>query len=101
MPYTNERGTTVDHQRHATAEMAAQFHRLFVNRRAYTLQSLKPHPDTGRHYYFRPKAREGQPPPALGLETLRQTPGRRNHAWLVFDQSEDSAVEVGRDRRGL
>ena len=50
MPYTNERGTTVNHHRHATAEMAAQFHRLFVNRRAYTLQSFKPHPDTGRHY---------------------------------------------------
>ena len=64
MPYTNERGTTVDHQRHATAEMAAQFHRLFVNRRAYTLQSFKPHPDTGRHYYFRPKARDGLSLPA-------------------------------------
>ena len=48
MPYTNERGTTVDHQRQATAEMAAQFYRLFVNRRAYTLQSMRPHPETGR-----------------------------------------------------
>jgi TOTE conflict system, Archaeo-Eukaryotic Primase domain len=28
--------------------------RLFVNRRAYTLQSARPHPETGRHYYFRP-----------------------------------------------
>src|ERR1041384_8476187 len=73
MAYTNGRGiAAVDHQRNATAGMAAQFHRLFVNRRAYTLQSFRPHPETGRHYYFRPKAREGEPPPALSLETLRR-----------------------------
>ena len=47
-------------------------HQLFVNRRAYTLQSTRPHPDTGRHYYYRPKARDGEAPPALSLETLRQ-----------------------------
>jgi hypothetical protein len=44
MAYTNERGIrAVDHLRNATAEMAAQFHKLFVNRRAYTLQSFRPH----------------------------------------------------------
>jgi hypothetical protein len=72
MPYRGYRSATVDLRRQATAEMAAQFHHLFVNGRGYTLQSMRPHPDTGRHYYFRPKAREGQPPPALGLETLRR-----------------------------
>ena len=52
MAYTNKRGiAAVDHQRNATAEMAAQFHKLFVNRRAYTLQSFRPRPETGRHYY--------------------------------------------------
>ena len=45
----------VNLQLHATAEMAAQFHDLFVNRRAYTLQSMRPHPETGRHYYFQPQ----------------------------------------------
>ena len=44
----------VNLQLHATAEMAAQFHDLFVNRRAYTLQSMRPHPETGRHYYLAP-----------------------------------------------
>src|ERR1700693_6313361 len=67
MPYIEKRSANVYLQRHATTEMAAQFHHLFVNRRAYTLQSMRPHPETGRHYYFRPKAQEGQPPTALGL----------------------------------
>src|SRR5579862_492493 len=52
--------------------LAAQFHRLFVNRRAYTLQSFKPHPEMNRHYYFRPKAAPDRPAPGLNLEILRQ-----------------------------
>jgi hypothetical protein len=38
----------MDHRLHATSVMAEAFHRIFVNRRAYTLQSAKPHrtPDT-------------------------------------------------------
>ena len=51
MPYTEQRSALVNLQLHATAEMAAQFHDLFVNRRAYTLQSMRPHPETGRHYF--------------------------------------------------
>jgi hypothetical protein len=31
---------------------------LFVNRRAFTMQSMRPHPVSGRHYYYRPKNRE-------------------------------------------
>ena len=61
MLYTENRSATVNLDRQVTADMAAQFHHLFVNRRAYTLQSMRPHPETGRHYYFRPKAHEGQP----------------------------------------
>src|ERR1019366_5714263 len=56
----------------ATRQVVEDYQRLFVNRRAYTLQSMRPHPGTGRHYYFRPRAQEGQPPLALGLETLRR-----------------------------
>ena len=35
-------------------QVVQDYWRLFVNRRAYTLQSARPHPETGRHYYFRP-----------------------------------------------
>jgi len=42
----------------ATSEIVRDYSRLFVNRGAYTLQSSRPHPESGRHYYFRPKAKE-------------------------------------------
>ena len=29
-----------------------------INRRVYTLQSNRPHPERGRHYYYRPKDRK-------------------------------------------
>ena len=106
MPYTDKMSATVDLQRQATAEMATQFHHLFVNRRAYTLQSMKPHPETGRHYYFRPKANERQPPPALGLETLRRhlagdltlglysiNPKTQRSKWVAIDADYKNAIE--------
>jgi len=43
----------------ATPEMAAEYVRWFVNRRAYTRQSDTPHPATGRHYYYRPRKQGG------------------------------------------
>src|SRR5688572_27811560 len=39
----------------ATPEMAVEYARWFVNRRAYTRQSDSPHRESGRHYYYRPK----------------------------------------------
>ena len=39
----------------ATPEMATEYARWFVNRRAYTRQSDAPHPGSGRHYYYRPR----------------------------------------------
>jgi hypothetical protein len=39
----------------ATADMARVYAQWFVNRRAYTRQSDRPHPESGRHYYYRPK----------------------------------------------
>jgi hypothetical protein len=39
----------------ATRQVVEDYQRLFVNRRAYTMQSLRPHPETGRHYYFPPR----------------------------------------------
>jgi hypothetical protein len=50
-------------------EMAQLYERLFVNRRAYTLQSATPNP-SGRHYYYRPQRQRSQP--ALTLETIIQ-----------------------------
>lgn len=39
----------------APASVVADYFHLFVNRRAYTLQSNRPHPETARRYYYLPK----------------------------------------------
>jgi hypothetical protein len=39
----------------ASPTVVLAYRSLFVNRLAYTMQSLRPHPESGRHYYFRPK----------------------------------------------
>lgn len=38
----------------ASSELVKDYIHLFVNRRAYTVQSMKPHPKSGRFYYYRP-----------------------------------------------
>ena len=50
----------------ATPQIVHDYLRLFVNRRAYTVQSMRPHPASGRHYYFRPTRKEtGDTPPLM------------------------------------
>jgi len=47
-PYTEQRSAWLNYSRlHATRPNGAQFHDLFVNRRAYTLQSMKAAPGNG------------------------------------------------------
>ena len=43
----------------ATRQVVEDYQNLFVNRRAYTMQSMRPHPESGRYYYFRP-SKKGQ-----------------------------------------
>ena len=52
--------------------MAREFSELFVNRRAYTIQSMRPHPESGRHYYYRPKPKNGGEPAELTVEIVRR-----------------------------
>ncbi len=39
----------------ASADLVKEYIALFVNRRAYTVQSTRPDPESRRHYYYRPK----------------------------------------------
>lgn len=55
----------------ATPEMAVEYARWFVNRLAYTRQSDRPHQQSGRHYYYRPRA-EGGAELGLKLEDVRR-----------------------------
>ncbi|MBV9480656.1 MAG: hypothetical protein JO249_07875 [Acidobacteria bacterium] len=53
-------------------QAVADYWQLFVNRRAYTLQSKHPHTQTGRHYYFRPNDRRTGMPRELNEGTIRR-----------------------------
>ena len=55
-----------------TRQVIEDYQRLFVNRRAYTMQSLRPHSETGRHYYLRPSKKGTDIPLMLTDETIRR-----------------------------
>ena len=90
----------------ASPEVVKGYARLFVNRLAYTLQSMRPHPESGRHYYFRPKAKgTGK---ALGLTpaTIRRhlegeittglyaiNPSTQRSKWVAIDADYEGAME--------
>ncbi len=90
----------------ATADMVRQFHNLFVNRRAYTVQSMRPHPESGRHYYFRPADRSTGRPLGLTAGVIRQhlegeitiglyaiNPTSQRSKWVVIDADYRTALE--------
>jgi hypothetical protein len=54
----------------ATPALVRTYTDLFVNRRAYTLQSMRPHSESGHHYYYRPKERGSGAPLLLNEETV-------------------------------
>ncbi|MCI0718041.1 MAG: hypothetical protein L0338_03535, partial [Acidobacteria bacterium] len=53
-----------------TRKLVEDYCRLFVNRRAYTVQSPRPHRESGRHYYYRPRPNGGAM--ALSNEMIAQ-----------------------------
>jgi len=54
----------------ATPALVKTYTDRFVNRRAYTLQSMRPHPESSRHYYYRPKERATGAPLLLTEQTI-------------------------------
>jgi hypothetical protein len=90
----------------APADVVEDYFRLLVNRRAYTLQSDRPHPESGRHYYYRPTDKAtGQ---ALGLasDTIRGhlegeitiglyaiNPPMQRCKWVAIDADYKGAME--------
>jgi hypothetical protein len=63
----------------ATPEVVKDYLRLFVNRGAYTLQSMRPHPESGRHYYFRPTEKKTGAPLSLDSRNHSAALGGRNY----------------------
>ncbi len=95
-----------NHRLPATRDMAREYWDLFVNRRAYTVQSDRPHPESGRHYYYRLKPKDGNRPPGLTVETIRRhlggevtiglysvNPQTQRCKWVAIDADYTTALE--------
>src|SRR6516162_436466 len=85
----------------ATDDIVARYFELFVNRRAYTIQSSPPDSEKGRYYYYRPKGRV-----SLSDSTLRNhlegritiglyaiNPATQRCRWVAIDADYDDALE--------
>src|ERR1017187_2832217 len=56
----------------ATSTNVEDYWQLFVNRRAFVLQSMRPHAESVRYYYFRPKAGKSGEAPGLPAGTVQR-----------------------------
>lgn len=87
-------------------EDVRDYMRLFVNRRAYTIQSARPDPETGRHHYFRPKASRAGRDQSLTPDTLMRhlrgeitvglyaiNPATQRSKWVAIDADYEGAME--------
>jgi hypothetical protein len=91
-------GAIMANRHHATSTNVEDYWQLFVNRRAYVLQSKRPHPESGRYYYFRPKAGKNGEPVSLTAATIRRhlegdltlgvyamNPATQRCKWIAMD----------------
>lgn len=85
-------------------ELVEDYCRLFVNRRAYTVQSPRPHRESGRHYYYRPRHDGGAL--ALSNERIAQhlrgtitialyaiNPRTQRCKWVAIDADYGNSLE--------
>ena len=90
----------------APADVAEDYFRLFANRRAYTLQSDRPHPESGRHYYYRPTDKTTGQGLHLTSDTIRRhiegeitiglyaiNPATQRCKWVAIDADYKGAME--------
>ena len=90
----------------ASSKTLREYMSLFVNRGAYTLQSPRPNPDTGRHYYFQPKHKSTRTALSLCFTTIRRhlegeitiglyaiNPATQRSKWVAIDADYNNAIE--------
>lgn len=90
----------------ATQALTKDYVQLFVNRRAHTIQSTRPDPASGRHYYYRPKQRGCGAPLHLTEKTVWDhlegkitiglyaiNPSSQRCKWVAIDADYKSAME--------
>ena len=96
----------MDRRLTATPALVKDYINLFVNRRAYTVQSARPHPRTGRHYYYRPTQRGSGAPLDLTEKTMSEhmegkitiglyaiNPSNQRCKWVAIDADYSDAME--------
>jgi hypothetical protein len=89
----------------APPDVAIDYFHLFVNRRAYTFQSNRPHPESGRHYYYRPKDKKTGQGLSLTPDTIRRhlegeitiglyaiNPATQRCKWVAIDADYQDAL---------
>ncbi len=88
------------------ADVVEDYFSLFVNRRAYTLQSDRPHPESARHYYYRPTDKATGQGLSLTSDTIRChlegeitiglyaiNPATQRCKWVAIDADYKGAME--------
>ena len=92
----------------APANVVADYFHIFVNRRAYTLQSSRPHAESARHYYYRPKDKKTGQGLSLTPDIIRRhlegdstiglyaiNPTTQCSKWVAIDADyEDSLADL-------
>ena len=89
----------------APTTIVADYFRLFVNRRAYTLQSNRPCPESTRHYYYRPTDKTTGQKLSLTPDTIRRhlegqitiglyaiNPATQRCKWVAIDVDYQDAL---------
>jgi hypothetical protein len=89
----------------ASASVVADYFNLFVNRRAYTIQSNLPHPGSGKHYYYRPTNNKNGQGLGLTLDTIGRhlegeitiglyaiNPATQRCKWVAIDGDDADAL---------
>ncbi len=89
----------------APASVVAHYFQLIVNRRAFTLQSNRPHRESGRHYFYRPKSKQTGQGLSLTSETIRRhlegkitiglyaiNPATQQCKWVAIDADYPDAL---------
>src|SRR5258708_20663196 len=90
----------------ASPALVKEYFNLFVNRRAYTVQSLRPHLQSGHHYYYRPTERGSGGALQLTEKTISDhlegritiglyamNPSNQCCKWVAIDADYTNAME--------
>jgi DNA-directed RNA polymerase subunit RPC12/RpoP len=90
----------------ANRQVVEDYLTLFVNGRAYTMQSVRPHPESGRHHYFRPSKKGTDIPMMLTDDTILQhlegeitvglyaiNPSTQRCKWVAIEPDYKNSLE--------